>query len=543
MKNLIGDNGRLPRAAGAPAALATTIEILLLPIIALAGMFFLQGTVGLNLADEGYLWFGSQRVFAGDLPIRDFQSYDPGRYYWSAFIFWVTGADGLFEQRIANHAFGLVGIVAALVTLRRAGVPWYLRAIALVLLLLGMGFPGFRTYEKTLSILAVAVVYQLLNQSGPRRWFLAGAAIGGFFFFGRNHGIYLTAAVVLSQLFVWFKYRQFPGRADWRSLTIGLVLGGLPLVVFVSSPGAWLSYMDSWLLILAGKWQIGLPIPFPWRLGNLSFASLAAAQPFGVGLAFLIVPLSYVLTLAVLLAGRQRLTPVQCLLLAAACAGLTYLHHGVDRADWEHLSEAMFPWLLLGVALAQRMNSQAGRAAAWATAVSVLLFTTALFLPSQPAYGLAMSPRSYDEVSVHGRKFVVSRYFSSILNGVEITYRACGMPRDGVFFAPHFPMLYAYLNSRSPVYESYHMGAANDAYEMAVGSAETLQKLTFAMVDPYSAVDGREEYRFPNMYPQVWAALENRFIQVRVRGLPNNIVVFVDPAKCLRSAAVPSPQQ
>src|SRR5258708_21021733 len=130
-----------PRAVVRPAKWFNIFEAVLLGAAVSLTVFMPQWRYGFNLADEGGLWYRSQRTALGDVPLRDFFSYDPGRYYWSAAIFKLLGRSGFFEQLLANYLFAIVGLALAYFAMFRAGLGRTARVAILMLLGVMIGFP------------------------------------------------------------------------------------------------------------------------------------------------------------------------------------------------------------------------------------------------------------------------------------------------------------------------------------------------------------------------------------------------------------------
>src|SRR4051812_15835295 len=117
-----------------PANRLSICEAVLLGAAVSLTVFALQWRYGFLWSDEGWLWYISQRTALGQVPLRDFFSYDPGRYYWSAVVFKLSGSSGLYQQILADYLFAIVGVAIACFVMIRAGLHRSWR-IAILLLL------------------------------------------------------------------------------------------------------------------------------------------------------------------------------------------------------------------------------------------------------------------------------------------------------------------------------------------------------------------------------------------------------------------------
>ena len=151
-------------------------------------LFIWQGRKGYNIGDEGFLWYGVQRVLAGEVPLRDFMAYDPGRYYWSAALLALWGQEGIMQLRAVVAIFQTLGLAAALCLLDRANPATSAtrrRAFMLVsaLILVLWMFPRHKLFDTSLSIFLIGMLAALIRKPDQRHFLLLGIGIGLIYLF------------------------------------------------------------------------------------------------------------------------------------------------------------------------------------------------------------------------------------------------------------------------------------------------------------------------------------------------------------------------
>ena len=150
-----------------PLFIATAV----LSTIAIFALFMWEGSKGFYLTDEGYLWYGAQRALLGEVPICDFMSYDPGRYYWAAGFMSLWGDNGILTLRAAVAVFQALGLFVGLYLIVGAS-PRHrlLYALLSALTLTGWMFPYHKMFDISVSIFLIGALSFLARsrtRNGP----------------------------------------------------------------------------------------------------------------------------------------------------------------------------------------------------------------------------------------------------------------------------------------------------------------------------------------------------------------------------------------
>lgn len=487
-------------------------QLALLTVALVAGLFWLEGRLDMNMCDEGYLWYGVQRVMAGEVPLRDFMAYDPGRYYVSAALMRLWGDNGLLSLRLSAALVQALGLFVGLWCIARSGTRRSLPYLLLSAVTLVAWMQCYWImYNLTVSILLIAALAWLVAKPSGARYLGTGVMVGLAAIIGRNHGVYGVAGSLCA--LVWLNAKPGIGSAWIKNVFLwgcGVVLGYLPLLAMcVFVPGFFDAFLESiqMLLEMQGT-NIPLPWPWPWTVNFGAYSPDMAVRKVLIALFFMATAVFAAGSLLWLVRCRLKGRPVSPAFVGAACLGLPYAHYAYSRADIIHLAHGVFP-LLIGClsALAPRTGTRK-----WLPAL-VLCAASAYVMAGEYRFVYYDRAKGWTDIEIGGDRLVVEDKTArevAILRELVAKY----VPAGKQFITmPMWPGAYSVLGMRAPIWEIYGLIPHSRAFEQK--HIDRLEPDKIGLILLYDkALDGHEAMRFRNTHPLTYRYIQEHFARL-----------------------------
>ncbi len=479
-------------------------------------LFLWQGHKGFNLWDEGYLWYGAQRVMLGEVPIRDFMSYDPGRYYWSAALMSLKGDNGIMALRSAVAVFQAIGLFAGLLLIAQSTTQRFKNWSFVYLLLSAVTltvwmFPRHKLFDISLSILLIGALAFLVQNPSRLRYFLCGMCVGLVAVFGRNHGMYGVAGSV--GVMAWLTInrgsragapRFIEGIGLWVA---GVVIGFTPVLLMIwLVPGFDTAFWESiYFLFEVKATNLPLPIPWPWKAPFGLAPAGEAIRGLLIGLFFIGTVVFGVVAIAWVSWQKFRKRAASPVLVAAAFLALPYAHYAYSRADVGHLAQGIFP-LLIGCLVLLAAQSPKIK---WPLALMLCGASLWVTHVSHPGWQCDASKQCVS-IEISGDELGVA---PDVANDVHLLRKLTDeyAPDGRSFIAtPFWPGAYALLGKKSPMWEIYPLFPRNEGFQQEEIERIKIANPGFILVYDWP-LDGREELRFRNTHSLIHRYIVDNF--------------------------------
>ncbi len=483
-------------------------------LILCALSFAAQGWLGFNPQDEAFLWYGVVRTHSGELPLRDFRAYDPGRYLWSAaWAAWF--GDGLVAVRAASAIFACIGISAGLLVVSRATRHPIHLVFAGVVFVVWMATP-WKLYEPSIALLGVWVATRVLEQPSRARWVACGLFVGIAAFFGRNLGVYSGFGMILVAVHLRWKARESWLRS-LPALSAGTVVGYAPMLLLIAfAPGFGTAFLDSIAFYLRqSDLNVSRPVPWPWLVHVAQRPFSAVARELSIGALFALVPLSY--AIGAVLAARTRPEKVAHVapILAAVFLGIPFFHHASVASESSHLAQCIHPFLVVTLCASLAFRAERARrvrVVSW-TALGVLTWFAVVSVMPIVRRATAPEGQEFGVVRVGRDDLWLPPGSAASVNNLRRIIRR-NVPEDEPVFvtAQHLAVL-PMFERKSPVWDIYPAWPADGAEQDRM--LRELESVRWALVDS-RPLGGDPRVKFERTHPRVWSMLHTEFERVPV---------------------------
>jgi hypothetical protein len=478
------------------------IQMLLLAAGTVLMLFLWQGHKGFELWDEGFLWYGAQRVMVGEVPIRDFMAYDPGRYYWSAALMRLLGDNGILALRGAVAIFQAMGLFIGLKLLSfNTDKPKQILLLLGTITLAAWMFPWFKLFDIVPSIALIGALTLLVQQPSCRRYFLLGLIVGLAAVFGRNHGVYGVAGSFGVMAYLAIRRRDgAPLIQGFLAWSAGIVIGYLPVLLLIAAiPGFALACWESIRFLFDIKaTNLPLPVPWPWRVPFGQLPPIEAVRGVLLGLFFIAIVAFGILGVAWTICQRLRNKSVSPVLVASSLLALPYAHYAYSRADAVHLAQGIFPFLIGSLALLENQSAKIK----WPFATLLCGASLLVMLPVHPGWQCYASQQCIN-ASVGGSKLEIEAGAVNDLAMLNKLAEQYAPGKQSILVTPFWPGAYAALNRKSPMWEIYALFPRGEAFELAEIERIKSAAPGFALIIDIS-IDGRDDTRFRNTHPLIY---------------------------------------
>lgn len=488
------------------------LQMAVLASIVVAVLFAWQGYKGFSLWDEGFLWYGAQRTTLGEVPIRDFMAYDPGRYYWVAAFMALCRNSGIVVMRVALAVFQALGLsVGLLLTARTIKKQSFAYLLLSTLVLTAWMFPRHKLFDISLSLFLIGALAYLIENPGSRSCFMVGLCVGLVAVFGRNHGVYGIAGSL--GVIGWLSIKRTPvfhPRNGLLSWSAGVATGYCPvLLMLLLVPGFAVAFLeDIRYLFETRTTNIPLPVPWPWLVHAPSPGD--AIREMLIGTFFIGLLVFGVLSLLWVVRQKLHCRPVPPALAAASFLSLPYAHFAYSRADISHLAQGIFP-MLVGILVL--LSHQATRVK-WPLAAVLCAASVWVMTVFQPGWE-CRDMRCVDAEISHSTLKVDPGVAGDIalLRSLADKYAQRGRSFIAV---PFWPGAYALLNRKSPTWEIYPLLPRSAAFEL--GEIQRIQAANpgFVVIDTMP-LDDNDCLRYKNTHPLIYQYILSNF-----RSLPGS---------------------
>ena len=446
------------------------------------------------------------------MPIRDHFSYDPGRYFWAATWFYISGDNGIFWWRFAGALFGALCLGSAYVSMRLAGLPFPARVWTLLLLVVALSYPRHKVYEQGLSLLATAGTFFALLYCRPTAWFVLGLTSALAAIIGRNSGLYFCIAAAAGLAFQGCRTGFRGAFRSWLAYCGGLFVGYLPIVCWLLRDRAFANAMLE-SVKFTSSWQIPLPIPFPWRVEQ-KFQSVAEFQLAATSWLSLTTFVLYAFAVVEFIMHNRRYRngePVMLLRLAAVLVGLPYLHQGFYRADFGHIAQGILPvFVYIATWLPRRRRSLP-----WVVAIFWWLPALGAWLPNVPTLNAwnanRLRPGAIMEKSLGGSNLVIDAAQAGLIDGVEKVVRACEAGKEQVVTMPYYPGMLPAVNRSSPLWDLYYLYPRSTEFQNKQVARLDEAGVKVVLINTEAAVDQREDLKIGRTNPVIVNFIQSNF--------------------------------